>query len=295
VVGEWAVQVSGLQKRFDDKIAVAGIDLAVPKGTFFGLLGPNGAGKSTTLSMITGLLRPDAGSVMVAGHDVWADPAAVKARIGVVPETLLLFERLSGRELLEYVGRLRDLPPAVVADRSEQLLGVLGLADEAHKLVIDFSQGMRKKISLAAALLHNPEVLLLDEPFESVDPVSVRDIRTVLDRIVESGSTIIFSSHVMATVESLCDQVAIMNHGYVVANGSIGELTSGGSLEDAFVAAVGAKGVDSGALSWLGGNGAIGADEPYTSAPAPPPAPSVSPPPPTGPPVASPSTEMPPS
>jgi len=127
---EWAVQVQQLEKRFGDKRAVAGIDLAVPKGTFYGLLGPNGAGKSTTLAMVTGLLRPDSGSVTVAGMDVWADPVTIKSRIGVVPETLLLFERLSGRELLEYVGRLRQLPPDDVAERSEQLLDVLGLTSD---------------------------------------------------------------------------------------------------------------------------------------------------------------------
>lgn len=249
----WALQVAGLWKSFDGTPAVAGIDLAVPAGTFYGLLGPNGAGKSTTLAMITGLLRPDAGSVIVDGHDVWADPAAIKARIGVVPETLLLFERLSGRELLDYVGRLRNLSAADTAERSEQLLGVLGLADEAHKLVIDFSQGMRKKISLAAALLHAPRVLFLDEPFESVDPVSVRHIRTLLDQIVDGGATIIFSSHVMATVESLCNQVTILDHGHVVASGTMDAVTSGGSLEDAFVRAVGAEGLDAAALSWLRG------------------------------------------
>ena len=221
----WALQVQNLWKSFDGVPAVAGIDLAVPAGTFYGLLGPNGAGKSTTLAMVTGLLRPDAGSVTVDGLDVWADPVAVKARIGVVPETLLLFERLSGRELLEYVGRLRKLSGEDIATRSEQLLGVLGLTDEAHKLVVDFSQGMRKKISLAAALLHAPRVLFLDEPFESVDPVSVRHIRTLLDQIVGSGATIIFSSHVMATVESLCDHVTILDHGHVVAHGPMQAMT----------------------------------------------------------------------
>jgi ABC-2 type transport system ATP-binding protein len=248
---EWAVQVQQLEKRFGDKRAVAGIDLAVPKGTFYGLLGPNGAGKSTTLAMVTGLLRPDSGSVTVAGMDVWADPVTIKSRIGVVPETLLLFERLSGRELLEYVGRLRQLPPDDVAERSEQLLDVLGLTAEAHKLVVDFSQGMRKKISLAAALLHAPQVLFLDEPFESVDPISVRRIRSVLDQLVQSGATIIFSSHVMATVEMLCDHVTIMNHGVVVNSGTMEQVRDGGSLEDAFARAVGAENLDPSDLTWL--------------------------------------------
>ena len=249
----WALQVQNLWKSFDGVAAVAGIDLAVPAGTFYGLLGPNGAGKSTTLAMATGLLRPDAGSITVDGLDVWADPVAVKARIGVVPETLLLFERLSGRELLDYVGRLRKLSAEDVAVRSEQLLAVLGMTDDAHKLIVDFSQGMRKKISLAASLLHAPRVLFLDEPFESVDPVSVRHIRTVLDQIVGGGATIIFSSHVMATVESLCDHVTILDHGQVVAYGNMGDITAQGTLEDAFVRAVGAESLDGAALSWLGG------------------------------------------
>ena len=251
----WALQVQNLWKSFDGVPAVAGIDLAVPSGTFYGLLGPNGAGKSTTLAMVTGLLRPDSGAIAVDGLDVWADPVAVKARIGVVPETLLLFERLSGWELLDYVGRLRKLSAEDAAARSEQLLRVLGLTDQAHKLVIDFSQGMRKKISLAAALLHAPRVLFLDEPFESVDPVSVRHIRTLLDQIVDGGSTVIFSSHVMATVESLCNHVTIMDHGRVVAHGPMEDMTVGGTLEDTFVRAVGAESIDAGSLAWLGATG----------------------------------------
>jgi len=239
---DWALEIHGLVKHFDEKKAVDGIDLAVPRGSFTGLLGPNGAGKSTTLAMISGLLRPDAGTIRVVGHDVWADPVANKARIGVVPETLLLFERLSGRELLEYVGRLRTLDPEVVEHRAEELLAVLELEEAANKLVVDYSQGMRKKISLAAALLHVPEVLFLDEPFESVDPISVRAIRSVLDQLVQTGATVVFSSHVMATVEALCDHVAIMHEGKLVSVGPMDQVRDGGSLDDAFASAVGAAG-----------------------------------------------------
>ena len=253
----WAVRVQGLHKSFETTHAVRGIDLAVPAGTFYGLLGPNGAGKSTTLSMITGLLRPDFGSIEVDGTDVWADPISIKTRIGVVPESLLLFERLSGREMLDYVGRLRGLPATAVVERSEQLLHILGLTDEANKLIVDFSQGMRKKISLAAALLHAPRVLFLDEPFESVDPVSVRDIRVLLDQIVAGGATVIFSSHVMATVEMLCDHVTIMNHGSIVASGTMAAVREGGTLEDAFIRAVGAKSLDAVSISWLTGPNAV--------------------------------------
>lgn len=248
---EWAVQVCGLVKSFGDKRAVDGIDLAVPKGTFYGLLGPNGAGKSTTLSMLTGLLRPDAGLAIIAGTDVWQHPIELKRRIGVVPETLLLFDRLSGREMLSYVGRLRELSPTEIADRSAELLAVLDLEQSADKLIVDYSQGMRKKISLAAALLHAPEVLFLDEPFESVDPVSVRVIRSVLDQLVGSGATVVFSSHVMATVESLCDYVTIMDSGRVVASGTMTDVRAGRTLEDAFADAVGAELIDLTSLRWL--------------------------------------------
>ncbi|NJP99916.1 ABC transporter ATP-binding protein [Streptomyces zingiberis] len=250
-----AVSVRGLWKRFGEQVAVDGVDLDVPAGRFIGLVGPNGAGKTTTLAMVTGLLRPDAGRVLVGGHDVWADPAAVKARIGVLPEGLRLFERLSGRELLAYTGRLRGLPGDEVDERATQLLDVLGLADARHKLVIDYSTGMRKKIGLAAALLHNPQVLFLDEPFEGVDPVSAQTIRGVLERYTGSGATVVFSSHVMELVESLCDWVAVMATGRIRAHGPLAEVRGDApSLQDAFLELVGASGREPGqSLDWLGG------------------------------------------
>ncbi|MER7683623.1 ABC transporter ATP-binding protein [Streptomyces sp. NPDC097610] len=250
-----AVRVRGLWKRFGEQVAVAGIDLELPAGRFIGLVGPNGAGKTTTLSMVTGLLRPDQGGVEVVGHDVWRDPAAVKARIGILPEGLRLFERLSGRELLAYTGRLRGLPGAEVDKRTTQLLDVLDLAGAQHKLVVDYSTGMRKKIGLAAALLHNPEVLFLDEPFEGVDPVSAQTIRGVLERYTASGATVVFSSHVMELVESLCDWVAVMVAGRIRAHGPLAEVRGDApSLQQAFLELVGAQGRDHGAdLDWLGG------------------------------------------
>jgi ABC-2 type transport system ATP-binding protein len=252
-----AVSARGLWKRFGDKAVVGGVSLAVPPGSFYGLVGPNGAGKTTTLSMMTGLLRPDAGTVEVAGNDVWRDPVAVKAVIGVLPEGLRLFERLTGRELLGYLGRLRGLPRAEVGSRADELLAVLDLTKDGRTLIIDYSTGMRKKIALAAALLHNPRVLFLDEPFEGVDPVAAQTIRGVLAAYTRSGSTVIFSSHVMELVQSLCDWVAVMSNGQIMACGRLGDICAGRSLQEAFLAIIGARPQDqNGRLSWLGSSSA---------------------------------------
>ncbi len=247
-----AVALRGLTKRFGDKVAVDGIDLDVPPGCFFGLVGPNGAGKTTTLRMVTGLLRPDAGEIVVDGLDVRQEAMAVKARIGVLPEDLLLFERLTGAELLTYAGLLRGLAPDLVDERATELLEVLGLSDDAATLVVDYSHGMHKKIALAAALLHAPRVLFLDEPFEAIDPVSSRVIRSVLEGAVGRGATVVLSSHVMDLVERMCSQVAVMHAGRMMATGPIDDVRRGASLEDAFVELVGAREIDQGALGWYG-------------------------------------------
>ncbi|MBT8225742.1 MAG: ABC transporter ATP-binding protein [Dactylosporangium sp.] len=241
----------GLTKRFDEKIAVAGIDLDVPSGSFFGLLGPNGAGKTTTLSMTVGLLRPDAGTAHVLGRNVWADPVAAKRLLGALPDSGRMFDRLTGSELLAYIGLLRGMARDVIDLRAAELLDVLGLGDAGHKMVIDYSAGMKKKIGLACALLHSPRLVVLDEPFEGVDPVSAALIRDILQRYVAGGGTVIFSSHVMELVEKLCDHIAILAAGEIRAAGPIETVRGGRVLEDVFVEVVGGRTATGAELSWL--------------------------------------------
>ncbi len=262
-----AVTVRGLRKAFDAKVAVDGIDLDVPSGCFYGLVGPNGAGKTTSIRMMTALLRPDAGQVWVEGHDVWADPVSAKTRIGVLPDEFRLFDRLTGAELLDYCGLLRAMPGEVVATRVSELLDVLDLGEAADTLVIDYSTGMRKKIALASALLHAPSVLFLDEPFEAVDPVSTRTIRAVLERFTEAGNTVVFSSHVMEVVERICDRVAVVHQGRIIAEGATDELRGGRRLEEVFVELVGGRAPADGALGWLAGGRARTEDLPKSAPP----------------------------
>jgi ABC-2 type transport system ATP-binding protein len=250
--GAAAVVVRGLRKKFGAKEAVAGIDLEVAAGSLAGLVGPNGAGKTTSLSMMTGLLRPDSGQILINGLDVWQDPPAAKAAIGVVPAEVRLFDRLSGEELLEYAGRLRGLPAGQARTRAAQLLDVLDLAGDARRLVADYSTGMRKKAALGCALIHNPPVLFLDEPLEGVDPVSGDVIRRLLTRFAGSGSTVLFSSHVMELVEQVCDHVSIIDKGRIVVTGTMAEVRGGKTLQRAFIDLVGPRAADEEVLSWLG-------------------------------------------
>jgi ABC-2 type transport system ATP-binding protein len=247
-----AVVVRGLRKRFGAKEAVAGIDLEVAAGSLAGLVGPNGAGKTTSLSMMTGLLRPDDGQILINGIDVWADPPAAKEVIGVVPADARLFDRLSGEELLEYAGRLRGLPAGQARSRAAELLDVLDLAGDARRLVADYSTGMRKKAALGCALIHNPPVLFLDEPLEGVDPVSGDVIRRLLTRFARSGSTVLFSSHVMELVEQVCDHVSIIDRGTIVATGTTDEVRGGKTLQGAFIDLVGPRAAGEEVLPWLG-------------------------------------------
>ena len=246
-----ALSLRGLAKRFDTKIAVAGVDLDVPTGSFYGLLGPNGAGKTTCLSMAVGLLRPSQGRAYVLGHDVWRDPVEAKRRLGVLPDGVRLFDRLTGAELLAYTGLLRGMDPAVVDQRAAELLDVLALTDAGRTLVVDYSAGMKKKIGLACALLHAPRLLVLDEPFEAVDPVSAALIRDILHRYVAGGGTVVFSSHVMAVVERLCSHVAIMAEGSVRLQGTLASVRGDRSLEDVFVEVVGGRTATGSELAWL--------------------------------------------
>ncbi|TNU73716.1 ABC transporter ATP-binding protein [Miniimonas arenae] len=244
-----ALHTWGLFKRFGPKTAVEQFELVIPTGSYFGLVGPNGAGKTTTLSMATGLLQPDAGTAFVHGVDVWRDPATAKRQLGILPDGLRLFDRLTGAELVTYAGLLRGMDPDVVRRRTDDLLDVLGLTGDANKLVADYSAGMTKKIGLATALVHAPSVLVLDEPFESVDPVSASHIRAILADYVANGGTVVLSSHVMELVERLCSHVAVMTEGRLVASGTVAEV-GGGDLQRRFAELVGAEEVTEG-LSWL--------------------------------------------
>jgi len=251
-MGELAIEVRGLRKSFGTKDAVAGIDLDIAAGSLAGLVGPNGAGKTTSLSMMTGLLRPDAGRILINGLDVWADPVAAKAIIGVVTAEARMFERLSGEEMLEYAGRLHGLAAAEARTRVAQLLDVLDLAADAKRLVADYSTGMRKKTALGCALIHNPSVLFLDEPLEGVDPISADVIRRLLTRLASSGSTVLFSSHVMELVEQVCDHVSIIDKGTIVATGTTDQVRGGKTLQQAFIDLVGPRTTDEEGLTWLG-------------------------------------------
>ncbi|MGY4643523.1 ABC transporter ATP-binding protein [Cellulomonas sp. URHB0016] len=245
-----ALVLQGLWRRFGAKVAVAGIDLTVPAGSFYGLVGPNGAGKTTTLSMATGLLQPDFGTVLVHGRDLWADPVAVKGTLGVLPDGVRLFDRLTGAQLITYAGLLHGLDRETTAARTTDLLTALDLAADANTLVVDYSAGMTKKAALACALVHAPRLLVLDEPFEAVDPVSAANIRDILASYVASGGTVIVSSHVMDLVQRMCDHVAVIAAGHVLAAGTVDEVRGDASLEDRFVELVGGR-VGGEGLAWL--------------------------------------------
>ncbi|MFC4852883.1 ABC transporter ATP-binding protein [Actinophytocola glycyrrhizae] len=247
-----ALAIAGLHKTFGDHVAVKRAELTVAPGSFYGLVGPNGAGKTTMLSMATGLLRPDEGRSLVFGVDLWAEPGKAKQLIGVLPDGLAMPEQLTGRELLTFTARLRGIDSATATARADELLAVMELdGDVERTLVIDYSTGMRKKIGLAAAMLHAPRLLVLDEPFEAIDPVSAANLKAILRGFVAAGGSVVLSSHVMALVEQLCDTVAVIAKGTVLAEGPVEGVRAGKTLEEAFVELVGADTAEAKGLSWL--------------------------------------------
>jgi ABC-2 type transport system ATP-binding protein len=242
--------IEGLTKRFDETLAVDDIHLDVSVGSIFGIVGPNGAGKTTTLSMVTGLLRPDAGRVLVHGADVWGDPVVAKRNMGVLPDRLRLFDRLTGAQLLYYAGTLRGLDRATVTSRSGDLASAFGLEEALGRLVTDYSAGMTKKIALAAAMIHSPRLLILDEPFEAVDPVSAANVIEILQKYTAAGGTVVMSSHSMDLIQRVCDAVAIVVRGEILASGTMAEVRRGATLEDRFVELAGGRKAAEG-MEWL--------------------------------------------
>ena len=256
-----AIRTEKLTRRFGNLVAVDGIDLQVTAGQFFGFLGPNGAGKSTTIKMLTGLLAPSAGRVNLLGMDFATYPVEVKRLIGVVPEGMGLFERLTGSDYLRFVGRMYGLDQTTTEQRAHELLEFMQLADRPKTMIVDYSHGMQKKLALAAAVIHGPRILFLDEPFEGVDALAAGALKALLGRMTERGVTIFLTSHVMEIVERLCSHIAIIHKGHLVAQGSLEELRAGipgeaggqSTLEQIFISIVGQHGSDSqlDELSWL--------------------------------------------
>ncbi len=255
-----AIETTDLTRRFGERLAVDRLNLRVAPGEFFGFLGPNGAGKSTSINMMVGLLRPTAGSARILGVDVWERPLAAKRLLGVLPEGLNLYTRLTAREFVRFAGTMHGLDAAAAASRAEELLDLMDLADDADNLIIDYSTGMKKKTALAAAIIHAPRVLFLDEPFEGIDAITGRAIRDTLNRLRARGTTIMFSSHILEVVERLCTRVGVIADGRLVAEGTMAALREqaqagqAASLEEIFLRAVGANTgavEEEGRLSWL--------------------------------------------
>ncbi|HZU30700.1 MAG TPA: ABC transporter ATP-binding protein [Candidatus Angelobacter sp.] len=260
-MAETVLQTLHLRRTFDALVAVDDLNLAVEKQQFYGFLGPNGAGKSTTIKMLTGLLRPTSGEISILGRNLALDSVEIKRRIGVVPEGLALFERLTGAQLLNFVGRMYGLGRAQAAERTAELLEFMDLTDSADKLVADYSHGMKKKTALAAAVIHGPEILFLDEPFEGVDAIAATTLKRLLQRFISHGGTVFLTSHVLEVVERLCTHIGIIQSGRLVASGSLEELRTGVkvtghdasplTLEEIFLQVVGGAKQDPEVLSWL--------------------------------------------
>ena len=248
-----AIETNGLTRCFGDLYAVDSLDLRVEAGKFYGFLGPNGAGKSTTIKMLTGLLAPTRGTMRILGEDMSNINKAreIKRRVGVVPEELALFDNLTAREYLTFIGRMYRLPMATVRERCQELLAMMNLDNMEKKLTLEYSHGMKKKLTLAAALIPNPDLLFLDEPFEGVDAVASRVLRDTLKRCVKRGATVFLTSHILEIVERLCTDVGIIAEGKLVHQATMDEIRGSGSLEERFLKAVGSDHVERQTLSWL--------------------------------------------
>lgn len=247
-----AIDAQDVVKLYGNNLALDHLYLQIPAGSFFGLVGPNGAGKSTFLSIATGLLEPDRGTVFINGISMWDEPVAAKAALGVLPDGMHMFDRLSGIEHLTFVAQLRGLDKQTAIQRSRSLLQAFELPLDKKKTISEYSTGMRKKIGLALALVTSPRLVVLDEPFEAVDPVSANTLQQVLKEYVKLGGTVVLSSHVMATVESLCTHVAVINHGRILVSGTTEEVAAGQDLNSRFLQLVGGHQQREGDLSWLG-------------------------------------------
>ncbi len=247
-----AIDAQDVVKLYGNNLALDHLYLQIPAGSFFGLVGPNGAGKSTFLSIATGLLEPDRGSVFINGISMWDEPVAAKGALGVLPDGMHMFDRLSGIEHLTFVAQLRGLDKQTAIQRSRSLLQAFELPLDKKKTISEYSTGMRKKIGLALALVTSPRLVVLDEPFEAVDPVSANTLQQVLKEYVKRGGTVVLSSHVMATVESLCTHVAVINQGRILVSGTTEEVAAGQDLNSRFLQLVGGHQQREGDLSWLG-------------------------------------------
>lgn len=259
----YAIETNDLKRNFGDFTAVDCINLQVEGGKFFGFLGPNGAGKTTTINMLTGLLKITSGQASVLGYDVETQPVEVKKRIGVVPEELILFDRLTGSEYLTFVGRMYSMQKSVIRARSEELLELMNLQENRKKLIVDYSHGMKKKLTISAALIHEPQLLFLDEPFEGIDAIAARMIKDILNALIKKDVTIFLTSHILEIVEKLCSNVSIIHQGKLVAQGSLEKLQEGTTvqrqkgedkkmtLEEIFLSLVGSDEARKKTLSWL--------------------------------------------
>ena len=259
-----AIETIGLTRTFGDFTAVDHLDLSVPAGTFFGFLGPHGAGKSTTIKMLTGLIRVSAGKAKILGRDIDSDPIVVKQQIGVVPEELALFDRLTGPEYLVFVGRMYGLQKETTRTRTAELLELMSLHDEPKKLIVDYSHGMKKNLAFSAAMIHEPRLLFLDEPFEGLDAIASRMLKDLMQTLLDRGVTIFLTSHILEIVEKLCSEIAIIHQGELVAQGTLDELQRGvvlpsdrvaastATLEQIFLGLVEHDDEARATLSWLG-------------------------------------------